>query len=395
MLFLHCSDLHIGKTLCERDLLQDQAWALDRIVEASEAARPDVFLVAGDVFDRSVPSPDAVKLFSSFLARIKDGPSSPEIVIVPGNHDSAARLGYCSEILASSRVHLRTDPEACGAPVTVERNGERCAIWAVPFLAAGAFDAEAPSGSGSAKTAGDGSPRGIGSQAELFVAAMSRVAPGRDPGMTDVLVCHVFAAGGSPSESERRFVGTAEFVDPSLFAAFDYAALGHLHARQKAGANGFYPGSPLAYSFSEADRPKSVSLVEVGKGSFSERPVVIEPRRRLRKIRGKFTEISAEPGDHGFADAYVEATLTDDAPVLGAVDALRRTYPFLLSVRQECMELAASAPSPALQPGKAAEAWSVGDDFRAFCRAVLGGDPDPGLQAMFDVLCEEAGRETA
>ncbi len=434
MRILHCSDLHIGKTLCDHDLLPDQSIALKRIAEIAREERAAAVVVAGDVFDRSVPSPEAVRLFGAFLADLRSGAEPPEIVIIPGNHDSAARVGYCSEVLAPAGVHVRADPERSGEPVIVERGGERCAIWAIPFLAPGAFDAHDPAPVAAepttetaagvavpAKTAADKArsdgqadlftelvrntapekprtetepikPR-IRGQAELFAEAVAMTKPGADPKTIDVLVCHVFASGAFASESERRFLGSAEAVDPALFDPFDYAALGHLHARQEAGAKGRYAGTPLAYAFSEADRVKSVSVVDVTKGSFAERAVPIRPPRALRRIRGHFAELVDGAADATLAEAYVEATLTDPAPVLGAAEGLRRVYPFLLSVKQECMEAVTTTVEAATRPAE--EAWDILDDFRAFHKAIYGDDPDADALALFDALRGEAEHATA
>ncbi|MDA8424600.1 MAG: exonuclease subunit SbcD, partial [Treponema sp.] len=139
MLLAHVADLHLGKIFHERDLLPDQAFMLDRLLELLALRRPAALLVAGDVYDRSIPSPEAIGLFDSFLSRAIEADPGLVIVVIPGNHDSAARLSFGAGLFERAGVHLRTRAEDCGRPVLVERGGERLAVWPLPFLSPGTF----------------------------------------------------------------------------------------------------------------------------------------------------------------------------------------------------------------------------------------------------------------
>lgn len=439
MLILHTADLHLGKTIHERDLLEDQAFALDAIVEAAAKRRPAALLVAGDIYDRSIPTPEAIRLFDSFLNRVVEASPGIAIVVVPGNHDSAARLSFGASLLKRANVHFRTVAEDCIEPIVVERDGERMAIWALPFLGPGAFSGaegtffdevsaeEEPGGTRAgteagayAAVAGQGElafdevadsdreplcvvPR---SQAELFSRAVrgmeSCMRALRDAASYNVLVAHCFAAGGRTAESERAFVGRSEQVDAALVEVFDYAALGHLHRAQAVGARGRYSGSPLAYSFAEGDDDKGFLAVELSRGRADVELVRITPRRAMRRVEGPFSVLAAPGAFPEIGEDYVEARLTDAAPVLNPADPLRANFPNLLSVRQAAFELAALGGGDSLHGMSEAPdsrlscsggAASVAADFAAFYAEMRGAAPDSDTAAIFDALLAEAERE--
>jgi exonuclease SbcD len=441
MLLAHVADLHLGKIFHERDLLPDQAYMLDRLLELLALRRPAALLVAGDVYDRSIPSPEAIGLFDSFLNRAIAADPGLVVVVIPGNHDSAARLSFGAGLLERAGVHLRTKADDCDRPVLVERGGERVAIWPLPFLTPGSFEAP-PRGEeaagifvaggfkteepGAEEIGADGadaenfpeelfgrtpgvisnpSPNssqnrrlpGLRSQNELFAEALARIERRLSPGSTNVLLAHCFAAGGEESESERVFVGTAERIDPRQFERFDYAALGHLHRHQPAGARGRYPGSPLAYSFGEAesdgvDGPeRGFLLVELAPGGFETELVPLKPLRTVRRLEGPFSALSIPGAFAQFRDDYIEARLTDALPVINPIEPLRLNFPNLLSVRQAAFEIV--TPAAALGPSRGGGSVSVIEDFRAFHREMKGEDPTENLSLLMAGLLEEAQRE--
>lgn len=382
MLLLHAADLHLGKTLHERDISADQEAMLEGLLGVLAERRPAALLLAGDLYDRSIPPPEAVSLFGSFLSRAAEADPGLTVVAIPGNHDSAARLSFGTRIMSRAGVHIRTSPEDCVLPVMVERDGEAAAVWPLPFLGAGAFDE------------GEGALRG---QAELFAEAMRRIgsridADGRRGRPAyNVLLAHCFAAGGASSESERAFVGQSEQVDAAAFDRFDYVALGHLHRFQKAGAKGRYAGSPLAYSFAESGEPKGFVLVELEEGGGSEAELLpFAPLRSMRRVEGPFSALSAPGAYPEYRDDFVEARLTDPVPVLNPADPLRVNFPNLLSVRQAAFELAAGpAKGPgAPLPGEGPR--SVIEDFAAFHAEMKGEAPGEEMALLFASLVKEA-----
>jgi exonuclease SbcD len=429
MLLLHAADLHLGKSLHERDLGPDQEAMLSSLLSILAERRPAALLIAGDLYDRSIPPPEAVRLFDSFLSRAVEAAPGIAVIAIPGNHDSAARLSFGAGIMSLAGVHIRTRPEDCVRPILIERGGERAAVWPLPFLGAGAFDlrhtdsfdsrederAEGPEseqtgpeggGKGSqgeldfeapdrgARSAEASGPAG---QAALFAEAIHRIRPLLRKDARNVLVAHCFAAGGRSSESERAFLGSAEQVDAALLSAFDYAALGHLHRYQAVGKVGRYAGSPLAYSFAESEEDKGFVLVDLkASGGFEAEFIPIVPMHVMRRIEGPFSALAAPGAYPEFRDDFVEARLTDAEPVLNPADPLRANFPNLLSVRQAAFELAAADESgggiaaPCLSEGQR----SVAEDFSAFHAEMLRKEADEETMRLFASLCEEASRET-
>lgn len=398
MRILHSADLHLGKTLHEHDMLEDQRHALDAMIDAAATERPACFLVAGDVFDRAVPPAEAVTMLGDFVARLKAIDPAMIVAIIPGNHDSAARLGYLAQILSGVGVHVAADAASCDRPVIVERGDQRARLWLLPFLNPGSMDAEpAPEPTGLQGSLFDEQPMPLRSQADMFAQAMRRIEAAKAPlrasdDAADILVCHAFAAGGQPSDSERTFLGTAELVDGSAFDAFDYVALGHLHRPQSAGPHGRYPGSPLAYSFSEAGAERGFLSVDVSRGSMRPEFRSIAPLHRMIRISGSYDEILGNPEFSAYERDYIEAVLGDADAVLNPVDAIRRRFPWLLSLRQAAFERARADGDQTATPARTAT--SPADDFVAFYRELRGVDPEPDDVALFAGLYEEAEHET-
>lgn len=376
MKILHASDLHLGKTLHERDLLPDQSAMLYQLLSSVRDLDPAALVIAGDVYDKAVPSPEAVSLFGDFLGRVKEIRPDLAVLVIPGNHDSPARLGFGDSLFRLAGVHVRTRPEDVRDPVVLERGGERLYLWALPFLGSAAFP-EAPR-----------------SQSGRLRVALDLIVPNLPEDGANVLVCHAYAAGGQASESERVFLGSAELVDAAEFEPFDYAALGHLHRPQKAGPKGRYPGSPLGYSFSEAGQEKGFLLVDVRRGSFEAVSVPVRPLHPLSRLEGtygSFLEAGDTPAER---DHYLEILLTDPEPVISPVESLRRIFPNLLSVRQAAFENPGSGEiqdAPASIDSAPRDGVRAAlEDFVSFHRAVRGTGPEPGVLQLFRELLAEA-----
>jgi exonuclease SbcD len=420
MRIIHAADLHLGRSLHERDLSADQAVMLDALLLALKDAKPALLLIAGDIYDRAIPQPEAMALFDSFLTRSAEASPGLTVVAIPGNHDSAARLSFGAGLLSRAGLHIRSRPEDAARPVIVEGDGERTAVWALPYLNPGAFSTAAEEGLSSlstraaaeaqgpaprnalqgelfsgAEASGQGAAPAPRGQAELFAEAMRRITPRLDRNSYNVLLAHCFAAGGGASESERGFVGGAEEVPLSSFDAFDYVALGHLHRRQAAGPRARYPGSPLAYSFAEgeASPEKGFLLIELSPGGFGETFLPVTPLHRVRRVSGSFAELCAAGAFPEFRGDYVEARLSDPLPVLDPADPLRANFPNLLSVRQAAFELAPQTADSAEPRGDSQGAGAVLEDFRAFHSQMYGAVPDAATEALFAELLEEASHE--
>ncbi|GHT85393.1 nuclease SbcCD subunit D [Spirochaetia bacterium] len=387
--FLHTADLHLGKVFHEHSLLEDQTHMLDQLGTILLDSSYGALLIAGDIYDRSIPSPEAVSLFGGFLEKLCAARPDLAVLVLPGNHDSAPRLGFGRELFAKLGVHIAASPERAFEPVLVTQGGETCAFFLLPFLYPGCL--EDPS---------TGEPvRSQGRLAELAAARLSsarEAAVGEGASLT-ILGAHLFTLGGRESDSERIFLGTAEQVDAKLFAGFDYIALGHLHRFQRPAPNAGYSGSPLAYSFDEAvdtgTEEKVFLSVELRPGAAPAlNPIPVRPLRHLRRLRGSFNfffrDSAENPALNEAAKDYLEISLDDTALVENPLALLRGRFPHLLSIRQgEAFTRLAARDS-----GAAAETpsrkRSPAEDFADFLTGIYG-EADPEKLALFGELLAE------
>jgi DNA repair protein SbcD/Mre11 len=318
MRLLHTADWHLGRPFHGESLLDAQAAAIDHAVDVARDAAVDVVLVAGDLYDRALPPVDAVRLADEALRRLSE---RCPVVVISGNHDSAARLGFGAALLDRAGLHVRTTPTACGAPVVLGDTR----IYAIPYLE--------PEVAGSALGCEE---RG---HAAVLGSAMARVRAdlaSRPAGTRSIVVAHAFVAGGYPCASERELaVGGAGVVPLGLFAGVGYAALGHLHGPQKVGPNARYAGSPLAFSFSEGAHRKSVAVVELGGAAPAVELVPCPVPRGLASLRGSLETLLTDPAHAGAEGAWVHATLTDPVRPQDAMERLRGRFPHAVALAFE------------------------------------------------------------
>lgn len=391
MKFLHAADLHLGRLFHERSLLEDQRIMLDGLFRILGSEPYAALILAGDIYDRSIPAPEAVTLLGSFLAKVRAAFPDLAVLIIPGNHDSPERLGYGRQLFGELGIHIGSSAESAAAPVVLERQGERCAFFLLPFLAPGAL-----------QVVSEGGELPLRSQRDLAEEAARRLEEARREALKKgarwtVLAAHLFAQGGAESESERTFLGTAERVDPGLFTGFDYVALGHLHRRQRAAPNTWYSGSPLAYSFDEEGQEKGFLSVDLSvPGGAAVTPVPLLPARPLRRLSGSFDAFLEGPtvraGGQDFRDDYLELVLTDAHLVENPLSLLRSRFPNLLSVRQDgAFAILAGTASGTGLPESAAEGNRRGaaEDFEAFLTDLYGQAESEKME-LFRELAREA-----
>lgn len=372
--FLHTADLHLGKSFHEYFLIEDQAFMLEQLERILADPSYAALIIAGDVFDRSIPPQEAVELFGGFLGRVKAARPGLAVLIIPGNHDSASRLSYGRELFAGMGVHITRDEAGARRPVMVESGGQSCACFLLPFLYSPAS-------------------RGLEEESTaLEVARQKAVSGGAD---FTLLAAHLFCRGGQGAGSERNFLGQAEQVDPALFAGFDYVALGHLHRPQKAGANAWYAGSPLAYSFDEAGAEKCFLSVELSCGPKTRsnnellvKALPVVPLRPLARLEGPFSRFLKDTGEElkKAENCFLEISLTGSELTENALPILRRRFPFLLMVRQD---QARSALNAGIAPERSAGRTAL-DDFREFLQDIYGELDEVGsekLETFAEILC--------
>lgn len=414
MKLLHTGDLHLGKTLHETSLLEDQKFLLDQL--RRELKRDDyaALVIAGDIYDRTIPPADAVELFSDFLVRLRSEFPDLAVCLVPGNHDSAQRLAYADRILVQQRIHIVCNPEQSFTPIIVAKNGEKLAFFLLPFLSAGSLKPpdDAPRGSGETLPLefdfSESAAPMLLSQGELAAEAARRfgtaLADGALAGIPTVLVAHFFTRGGIESGSERLFVGGAEQVSPSLFSRFSYTALGHLHRSQRVTDRMYYAGSPLAYAFDEAGSAKVFLKVEIDTATpdfpVTVTEIPVTPFRKVTRLSGLFSDFYTGTGHDGHAGDYLEISLTDEALVPNPMNLLRPKFPFLLSLKQGAgSDGSASGSLTTGDPSASSAADGTGAirdtaaDFRRF-EELLHGTADPAKMELFAQLLAECADET-
>ena len=316
MRFLHLSDLHLGKRVCEFSMLDDQRYILEEILSLLNTHPVDAVLLAGDLYDKPVPPAEAVRLLDWFLTELAD--RKLPVFAISGNHDSAERVAFGAHLLAGSQVYVSPVFEGAPAPIPLTDAYGPVDIYLLPFLKPAMVRHIYPD-------------EPIESYSDALGCVLRRCAP--DPARRSVLVAHQFVAGAAACESEEPSVGGLDCVDSALFDGFDYVALGHLHSPQKVGRDTLrYCGTPLKYSFSEAGQRKSATFVELGaKGEVHITTFPLTPRHDLRELRGSYMELTDRRCYEGTAvDDYLYITLTDEQDVPDALAKLRLIYPNLM-----------------------------------------------------------------
>ena len=377
MRFIHTGDWHLGKLLRERQLVDDQAFALRGLVRLVEQVRPDAVVVAGDIYDRAVAPVEAVAVLDEVLASLTLD-LRVQVVLIAGNHDSPRRLQYLNGLVTRVGLHVVGEVGAAPAGVRIAgADGTEIVFWPLAYT-----DPETARGAlGSAD---------IHTHEAVLQAHLGLVREQMGDDARHVVVAHAFVTGAQPSESERPLsVGGSGEVSRSVFDGFDYVALGHLHRPQRVGERVRYAGSLLKYSFDEAEHRKSVSVVDLdATGAASVETVQLPVRRDLVRLTGAFDELMERPDAADYADAYVEAVLTDTGPVLDPMQKLRAVYPNILSLRREAGP-ARTRVRDSLDVG----GMSTRDLFAAFY-AEATGEPLSGVQqAEVDAALTASGRE--
>jgi len=312
MKFLHLADLHLGKRVNEFPMIEDQKYILLKILGIIDEEKPDGILIAGDVYDKAWPSVEAVALLDSFLSRLAE--RGIQTFIISGNHDSAERLSFGAGLIDGTGIHIARAYNGNVTPLTLEDNFGKVNIFMLPFIkpvhVRQAFPDEE-----------------IASYNDAVRAAVAHMDV--RPDERNVLITHQFVTGAVTCASEELSVGGADNVDASLFDAFDYVALGHIHSPQRITRDTVrYAGSPLKYSFSEAKHKKSVTVVEMAeKGKVTVRTVPLIPKYDMAEIKGSFDALMTKSYyDKLNLDDYYHITLTDEEDILDAVTRLRTVY---------------------------------------------------------------------
>ena len=318
MKLIHLSDLHIGKRVNEVSMIEEQAFVLPQILSIIDEEKADAVLIAGDVYDKSVPSAEAVTLFDDFLVRLAK--RNVPVLIISGNHDSPERLAFGNRLLELNRIHISSVYGGEDQSVTLSDEHGQVTFHLLPFVKPAHVKRFFPEET-------------VESYTDACRVAVENM--NLDPNSRHVLLTHQFVTGAATCESEELSVGGSDNVDASVFDAFDYVALGHIHGPQNIGSDRIrYCGTPLKYSFSEADHRKSVTVVALGqKGALKIDLRPLTARHDLRVLRGSFAQLT----DKAFytattADDYLHLVLTDEEDIPEAVGRLRVIYPNMMKL---------------------------------------------------------------
>ncbi len=376
MRFLHTSDWHLGRSFHREGLLDAQSAYIDHLVETIRSEQVDAVLVSGDIYDRALPPVDAVALANDALKRLLA--TGVRVVLSSGNHDSAQRLGFAADLIDAAGVHLRTDPSRAASPVLFDDEHGTVAVYALPYLEPDLVR----------------ETFGVSRRSHQAVldAAMVRVRDdlverARGGRHRSVVMAHAFVTGATASQSERDIsVGGVASVGLDTFCGVDYAALGHLHGRHTLSDAVRYSGSPLAYSFSEANHRKGSWLVDLDADGLATASFVDAPvPRPLATVRGTLEQLLTERRYATAEASWVQATLTDARRPREAMDRLRTRFP-------HCLLIAFEPPGASPTESGPIRDRVVGradtEILAHFFADVRGSGPDADEQALLQTACE-------
>ncbi len=312
MKLIHLADLHIGKKVNEFSMIEDQKYILLKIFNIIDEEQPDGIIIAGDVYDKSVPTVEAVEVLNSFLKDLAK--RHFETFIISGNHDSAERLSFASELIDTVGIHISRAYSGEVKPFELNDDFGTVKLYMLPFIkpvhVRQAFPEEE-----------------IATYNDAVKSAVKHMEISTDD--RNVLVTHQFVTGAKTCDSEEISVGGTDNIDATAFDGFDYVALGHIHSPQRITRDTVrYAGSPLKYSFSEANHKKSVTVIEMGKkGDVEVRTIPLIPKYDMVEIKGKYDELMEKSFYESFnLEDYYHITLTDEEDIFDAITRLRTVY---------------------------------------------------------------------
>lgn len=319
MKLIHLSDIHLGKRVNEFSMLEDQAHILKKILAVVDEEKPNGVLIAGDVYDKSVPSTEAVQLFDDFLVRLAK--RKLPVFIISGNHDSPERLSFANRLIDAVGIHLAPVYNGVVEPITLSDEYGPVNVYMLPFIKP-------------AHVRGFFPDTEITSYSDAVAAAIGRM--NIDKTQRNVLITHQFVTGAQRSDSEELSVGGTDNIGAEVFCDFDYVALGHIHGPQNMDSGRIrYCGSPLKYSFSEAAQQKSVTVAELKeKGALEIHTVPLIPRRDMVELKGSYQQLTLREfyENTTYQEDYTHITLTDEEDIPDAVAKLRTVYHNLMKL---------------------------------------------------------------
>ena len=361
MRILHTSDWHIGRTLNEKSLLEDQRVALEGVLSCVRENRPDVVVIAGDIYDRSVPSKEAMTLVDQVFSELILEIGVP-VMVISGNHDGRERLAFSGGILKHQGLYIAGLFPDKLEPVTLKDQWGEVDFWLVPFIKPVEYRSQFKD-------------QEILDYEGMYATIIEKIKEQMSPERRHVLVTHGLILGGvvdleTIDDSVRPIeIGGIDFARSALFEAFDYTALGHLHRPQKVGLEKIrYAGSLLKYSFSEWQQKKSLTLIDLGAdGKIEVQTPSITPLRDLRVIRGSLEELTDRSVyDHEGREDYLKVILTDKTRLINPMEKLRKVYPNVLEMSYEKKAVSSAGKRRAVVKERIQDPMALFEDFYSF-----------------------------
>lgn len=376
MKIMHLSDLHIGKKVNEYSMLQDQIYILKEILRIIDNEKVETVIIAGDVYDRSLPPNEALELFDEFLYQLSS--RNVNVFVISGNHDSPERISYGGRMMTENKIFLSPVYDGNVKPVTLNDDYGEVNFYLLPFVRPADIRRYFPD-------------ENIENYTDAVKVAIDNM--NVDFSERNILVTHQFVTGAELSESEDIIVGGTDNVSGEVFDGFDYVALGHIHREQTVGKDNIrYCGTPLKYSFSEAKNIKSVTILDFNdKGNIEYSKIPLTPFRDMREIRGTYYELTLKSNyESTNTEDYLHITLTDEEDIPDAIGKLRSIYPNIMKLDYDNLRTRGSGTVDAIENIESKSPFELfADLFKQQNNQDMSEEQEEIMRNLIDKIWEE------
>lgn len=376
MKIMHLSDLHIGKKVNEYSMLQDQIYILKEILQIIDDEKVETVIIAGDVYDRSLPPNEALELFDEFLYQLSG--RNVNVFVISGNHDSPERISYCGRMMTENKIFLSPVYDGNVKPITLNDDYGEVNFYLLPFVRPADIRRYFPD-------------ENIENYTDAVKVAIDNM--NVDFSERNILVTHQFVTGAELSESEDIIVGGTDNVSGEVFDGFDYVALGHIHREQTVGKDNIrYCGTPLKYSFSEAKHIKSVTILDFNdKGNIEYSKILLTPFRDMREIRGTYYELTLKSSyESTNTEDYLHITLTDEDDIPDAIGKLRSIYPNIMKLDYDNLRTRGSGTVDAIENIESKSPFELfADLFKQQNNQDMSEEQEEIMRNLIDKIWEE------
>lgn len=376
MKIMHLSDLHIGKKVNEYSMLQDQIYILKEILQIIDDEKVETVIIAGDVYDRSLPPNEALGLFDEFLYQLSG--RNVNVFVISGNHDSPERISYCGRMMTENKIFLSPVYDGNVKPITLNDDYGEVNFYLLPFVRPADIRRYFPD-------------ENIENYTDAVKVAIDNM--NVDFNERNILVTHQFVTGAELSESEDIIVGGTDNVSGEVFDGFDYVALGHIHREQTVGKDNIrYCGTPLKYSFSEAKNIKSVTILDFNdKGNIEYSKIPLTPFRDMREIRGTYYELTLKSSyESTNTEDYLHITLTDEEDIPDAIGKLRSIYPNIMKLDYDNLRTRGSGTVDAIENIESKSPFELfADLFKQQNNQDMSEEQEEIMRNLIDKIWEE------